>query len=99
MGVDKLGRPKLRFHDQRQIRPPVIQKAPHPVRPINRDELMKRAVRKSAGHHPRRGYGAGGHQNMPVRRGFKQLLDKHQGGDALADTGGVQPDQFPVRPR
>ena len=88
-------RPDLGFGDQRQIRPPMGEEAPHEPRRVERRELMQRARRQALRQQPRRGDGAGGHQREATAAG-KSFDQRHQR-QGLADAGAVQPDQRPLR--
>ena len=89
-------RPQVGFDEQRQARPPVIEKTRDIARRIVRDVLMNDVRRKTLGDDRRRSDRAGGQQDTDIERA--QLLDQRRGRQHLADACAVNPDQRPVRP-
>ena len=91
---DQIG-PQIGLDEQRQRRPPVIEKARHIARRIVRHILMDDVGGKPLGDDRRRGHRARGQQDADVQRA--QFLDQGRRGQHLADAGAVNPDQRPVR--
>ena len=91
--------PKLRFHPDRQVRPPMLEKSSDRARPVDRHELMLHAGWEALAQKLGRGDSAGRDQNWNVRECFAQSSDQRQQGQALADTRAVHPDQPAVGPR
>ena len=96
-GLDDHVGPQVLFHEQREVRLPMVEEAAHEARHVERHELMDDAARQPLLGQPARGHRSGGHQHADPARA--QPLDQRQGADEFADAGAVQPDQRPVRPR
>ena len=88
-------RPQIGFDEQRQRRPPVIEKARDITRRIVGHILMDDVGRKPLGDDRRRGHRARGQQDAQIQRA--QPLDQRGGRQHFADAGAVNPDQRPVR--
>ena len=96
-GFDHQIRPQIGFHEQRQIRPPMVEKTAHVARHIERHELMDDAARQPVLGEFARGDGAGGHQHGDAAVGDE--FDQRQHARQFADAGAMQPDQRNLRPR
>ena len=90
--------PQFGFNPQCCIRSPPVEEARHRSRSVEGDVLVDRAGwlprRQSRGSRGRHG----GEQNA-CAMGTGQPLRKGQHGERLADTGGVDPQERPLRPR
>ena len=92
---DQIG-PQIGFDEQRQRRPPVIEKARDIARRIVRHILMDDVGGKPLGDDRRRGHRARRQQDADIQRA--QSFDQGGRRQHLADAGAVNPDQRPVRP-
>ncbi len=91
--LDDRVRPDLRFRDERQIRLPMIEKAPDVARHVERHELVKGAGRQAAGDEGRRGSRAGGDEDEEAA--LRQSLDDGNERQRLADARAMHPDEMP----
>ena len=94
---DQIG-PQLGFDPQRHVRPPMIEKAPHPAGQVDRDELVARPPGQPFFQQLGRSDGAGRHQDLEAGAGRQQPLDQPQHRGRLADARGVNPHQRSRRP-
>ena len=92
---DEIG-PQIGFDEQRETRPPMIEKARHITRGIVRHILMNDVGGKPLGDDRRRGHRARGQEDADIERA--QLLDQGRRGQHFTDAGAVNPHQRPVRP-
>ncbi len=92
---DQVG-PQIGFDEQRQRRPPVIEKARDIARGIVRHILMDDICGKPLGDDRGRSHRARGQEDADIERA--QLLDQSRRGQHFADAGAVNPDQRSVRP-
>ena len=92
--------PQLGFDPERQIGPPMIEKALDPAR-ADRPARTDGAPAPAAGllQKPGRGDGAGGDQDFELGPRLQQPLDQPQHRGRLADARGMDPHQRPRRPR
>ena len=88
--------PQIGLDEQRQARPPVIEKARHITRGIVGNVLVDDIGGKPLGDDRRRGHRARGQEDADIER--PQLLDQGGGGQHFADTGAMNPDQRSMRP-
>ena len=92
---DEIG-PQVGLDEQRQTRPPVIEKARDIARRIVGHVLMDDIGGKPLGDDRRRRHRAGSQQNADVQRA--QPFDQGRRGQHFADAGAMDPDQRSVRP-
>lgn len=90
-------RPQIGFDEQRQARPPVIEKPSNEFRRVVRNVLMDDIGREPLGDDLRRGDGAGRDQHAELER--TQPLDQRRRRQHLADAGAVNPYQRSIGPR
>ena len=96
-GLDQRVRPQFGFDEQRELWPPVLEKARGKTRHVERHELMDDAGGQALrGDAARRDRAGGDEHAVPARA---EPLDQRQHAEQFADARAVQPDQWPVRPR
>ena len=91
---DEIG-PQIGFDEQRETRPPMIEKARHITRGIVRHILMNDVGGKPLGDDRRRGHRARGQEDADIERA--QLLDQGRRGQHFTDAGAVNPHQRSMR--
>ncbi len=92
---DQIG-PQIGLDEQRQARPPVIEKARDIARRVVRHILMDDVGGKPLGDDRRRSHRARRQQDADVQRA--QLFDQGRRGQHFADAGAVNPHQRSMRP-
>ena len=93
---DQVG-PQIGFDEQRQVRPPMIEKAADITRRVERDELVQHARRQAVLGQRRRRHRA--RRDQDGKALGADALDQRQHRQHLADAGRVHPDQRTVRAR
>ncbi len=93
-GAGQQARPDLAFGEDGEVRVPVVEEALDRAGVVDRRELVQRARRQAAREDPRRGGGAGGHENGEIRHAQDQRQDRQR----LAHARAVEPDQGAGRP-
>jgi len=88
--------PKLGFHEQSKIRPPMIEETAHEPGNIKRNELMDHSVVEALFGEPARGDSACCYQHAYAPR--TDSIDQRQDACKLSDAGAVQPDKRTFRP-
>ncbi len=88
--------PQFRFHEQRQIRLPVIEKPLNVMGYVERRILMNHAGGETPSGDGGRGHRAGGQKDCQAT--IAKPRQQRQNGIGFADAGGVYPDQRAVRP-
>jgi hypothetical protein len=94
--LDHHVRPQIGFHEQREVRVPMIEEAAHEARHVERHELMNDAARQPLLGKPAGCDGAGSDQHADFA--LRDALDQGQDARQFADTGAMQPDQRARRP-
>ena len=92
-------RPDIGFRENRQGRFPVIQKSRDVLRHVEWNELVKCPVRQSAACDAGRRRRAGRQQDVDVRIGIEEALDKWKDGVRFADARRMHPDDLACRTR
>ncbi len=96
-------RPQLALDEHGGVGAPSVEEPRDPGRHVERGEAVERAarqLRRQARREQRGGRDrAGGDEEGEARRGARQLTQQGDGGERLAHTHRVQPQQRPVRPR
>ncbi len=90
-GFEQQVRPELGLDPQRRGGLPVVQEPAYPGDPVDGNELVNGPGREPVAHHPRRGHGAGGHQDVQLGRDPQDALDEDENGLRLADARGMNP--------
>ena len=94
-GQDQV-RPQIGFSEQSEVRLPVVEKALHEARHIERDVLMDDFRRQPLAGELGGGHGAGGQQDLELLR--HDALDQRNDRSDLADARTMNPNQRAVRP-
>ena len=91
---DEIG-PEVRFREERQVGPPVVEEAGDKARRVERHKLVDGAFGQSALGELRRGHGAGCDQH--AKPTSPDALDQRHHRQHLADAGAMGPDERAAR--